>query len=155
MQFHGLKGNRNFCARLGADIIYSPLQTLTLRPKPPVLKLIFHNSYSRPSQASNNKGSCLPSWQLFKVSSRAASRDSRPQATADTNILTISLVRRLRPFGSRATGAFHHQRVSAIMVDSGSRQDLQVCGWRGLGAHFTSRSKTIFWITKGVWNALN
>ena len=45
--------------QLGATIIDSQLQTLTFRPTSPVFKLRFHNSYSRPSQPSNNNGPCL------------------------------------------------------------------------------------------------
>ena len=126
----------------------------TLASESPAFKLRFSNSDSKPSQASNNKGQCLYTQQLSKVPAKAASRSP---ATADTNILTISQFYRLRTLGSSATRAFRHQGVPAITVDSCSRHLVartygSVDG--GL-AHTTSRSRTIFGITGGVWSVLN
>ena len=59
---------------LAPTIIHLQLQTLTLRPKSPFFKLRFYSSDSRPIQASHNKGPCLYTLQLFKVSSKAVSR---------------------------------------------------------------------------------
>ena len=133
---------------LAPPIINPLLQTLTLCPKSPVFKLRFHNSNSRLRQLSNTSGPCLYTRQLFTVSEKAV---SMPDPTTNTPFRTLSRFGCLRTFGTSATRAFRHRLVPAITVDSGSRQDLRVCG--SGGAHTTSRSKTIFGITGGVWNA--
>ena len=137
---------------LPQTIIDSQLPMLTLCPKSPVFKLRFHNSDSKPSKASNNNGLCLYTLPLSKVSAKAV---SRPHATANPSIFTISRFCCLRTFGSSATRAYRHRCVPVITVDSGSRQDLRVCGWGGsyyvrIQDHL--RGDRVF---GGVWNALN
>ena len=97
--------------------------------------------------------------QLFKISATAVSRP-----TVDTHLSTDNLLRPRRTFGSSATRAFRHQRLRLTValartyrsVDGGISPSAITVGPTGLwmgGAHTTSRSKIIFGITAGVWNA--
>ena len=152
-QFHGLKGNLAVCEshnlRLGAENHQFAVTNSNLASEISVFKLRFHNSNSRLSQPSNNNGPCLSTRQLFTVSARTS---RTPAAALHTVIFKSSRLCRLKTFGMGTTRAFRHRREPAIKVESGLRH----AGPPGLwikGPHTTSRFKTIFGITGGVWNA--